>query len=110
MRLIDFGIARVDRPDEDTRTQTTRFAGTTSYMAPEQLTGRPRRSSDIYAMGVIAYEMLAGRRIASIAAGLVITVDGELEAVPIALDTDPARFAPVDTEGIVTDATDCIIR
>src|SRR5262249_23225247 len=53
LRLIDFGIARVDRPDEDTLTQTTRFAGTTQYMAPEQLAGRPRPASDIYAMGVI---------------------------------------------------------
>ena len=62
VRLIDFGIARVDRPDEETLTQTTRFAGTTQYMAPEQLAGRPSAASDIYAMGVLAYEMLSGRR------------------------------------------------
>jgi tRNA A-37 threonylcarbamoyl transferase component Bud32 len=62
VRLIDFGIASVDRPDQETLTHTTRFAGTTPYMAPEQLAGRPRRSSDIYAMGVLAYEMLTGRR------------------------------------------------
>lgn len=62
VRLIDFGIARVERPDEETLTQTTRLAGTTPYMAPEQLAGRPQASSDIFAMGVIAYEMLSGRR------------------------------------------------
>jgi len=62
VRLIDFGIARVDHPDRETRTRTTRFAGTTPYMAPEQLAGRPQGSSDIYAMGVIAYEMLSGQR------------------------------------------------
>jgi hypothetical protein len=61
-RLIDFGIARIDRPDSETLTQTTRFAGTTPYMAPEQLTGRPSAASDIYAIGVLAYEMLSGRR------------------------------------------------
>ncbi len=62
VRLIDFGIARVDRPDQDTLTHTTRFAGTTPYMASEQLAGRPQASSDIYAMGVLAYEMLSGQR------------------------------------------------
>jgi hypothetical protein len=61
-RLIDFGIARVDRPDEETLTRTTRFAGTTPYMAPEQLAGRPAAASDIYAMGVVAFEMLSGQR------------------------------------------------
>ena len=62
VRLIDFGIARVERPEQGTRTLTTRFAGTTMYMAPEQLTGHPQASSDVYAMGVLAYEMLSGRR------------------------------------------------
>lgn len=62
VRLIDFGIARVDRPGQEALTQTTRFAGTTQYMAPEQLAGRPQASSDIYAIGVLAYEMLSGRR------------------------------------------------
>ena len=62
VRLIDFGIARVDRPEQQALTHTTRFAGTTPYMAPEQLAGHPQPASDIYALGVIAYEMLAGRR------------------------------------------------
>ena len=62
VRLIDFGIARVDHPDQEMLTHTTRFAGTTPYMAPEHLAGRPQFSSDIYAIGVLAYEMLSGRR------------------------------------------------
>lgn len=62
VRLIDFGIARVDRPDNETLTHTTRFAGTTPYMAPEQLAGRPSAASDTYAIGVLAYEMLSGQR------------------------------------------------
>jgi serine/threonine protein kinase len=62
VRLIDFGIARVDHPDQETLTHTTRFAGTTMYMAPEQLAGRAEPASDVYAMGVLAYEMLSGQR------------------------------------------------
>ena len=62
VRLIDFGIARLGVDDREILTHTTRFAGTTPYMAPEQLAGRPQVSSDIFALGVIAYEMLSGRR------------------------------------------------
>jgi hypothetical protein len=62
VRLIDFGIARVDHGDLETVTRITQFAGTTPYMSPEQLAGKPQPASDIYAMGVIAFEMLAGRR------------------------------------------------
>ena len=62
VRLIDFGIASLDRSSEGTLTQTTRFAGTTSYMAPEQLKGHPEPASDVYAIGVIAWETVTGLR------------------------------------------------
>jgi serine/threonine-protein kinase len=62
VRLIDFGIARVDTGDRETVTRMTQFAGTTPYMSPEQLAGKPLPASDTYAMGVIAYEMLSGHR------------------------------------------------
>ena len=38
------------------------FAGTLSYAAPEQLMGKACAASDIYSLGVIAYEMATGRR------------------------------------------------
>ncbi len=62
VKLIDFGIASVlDKPTHalDHKTQA---AGTPEYMAPEQLTGAPTYASDVFALGVIAYEMLTGRR------------------------------------------------
>lgn len=61
VKIIDFGIATVrDSQIASTKT-TTAIAGTLAYMAPEQFMGKPQAASDIYALGVIAYEMLAGR-------------------------------------------------
>jgi len=59
-KIIDFGIATVQEPGEE-GTQLTQIAGTAFYMAPEQLVGKPEAASDIYALAVIAYEMLTGR-------------------------------------------------
>lgn len=58
--LLDFGIAKMESPD-DTRASTI-IAGTTQYMAPEQLLGRSSRSSDVFALAVMAHEMLTGQR------------------------------------------------
>jgi tetratricopeptide (TPR) repeat protein/tRNA A-37 threonylcarbamoyl transferase component Bud32 len=62
VKLIDFGIAKIRNPLKDGQTDITNFAGTVDYMAPEQLEGRASAASDIYALGVIAYEMVTGRR------------------------------------------------
>jgi serine/threonine protein kinase len=62
VKLIDFGIATVrDRPNP-TRVETTAVAGTVDYMSPEQMLGKPSASSDIYALGVLAYELVTGKR------------------------------------------------
>jgi hypothetical protein len=60
VKVIDFGIARVRGGHTETETGVRLIAGTTRYMAPEQLLGEPSESSDVYALGVMAYEMIAG--------------------------------------------------
>ncbi len=60
LRLViaDFGLAKVMA--HSSVYSNTQVSGTPSYMAPEQVTGRPGRQSDIYALGVMLYQMLAG--------------------------------------------------
>src|SRR5262249_46281106 len=62
VKLIDFGIAKARGFGERTRTGTIR--GKLSYMAPEQAFRRPLdRRADIYALGVLLWEMLVGRKL-----------------------------------------------
>jgi ABC-type oligopeptide transport system substrate-binding subunit len=60
IKLMDFGLARIgDRPR---LTQEGTLMGTLDYLAPEIIQGRPASvKSDLYALGVMAYELLTGR-------------------------------------------------
>ncbi|MDT5060046.1 MAG: hypothetical protein QOH63_505 [Acidobacteriota bacterium] len=62
VKLIDFGVATVKDSQVAANHATTMVAGTVGYMAPEQMLGKPSAASDTYALGVIAYEMVTGRR------------------------------------------------
>ena len=64
VEVLDFGIAKRSTehdPNEAKLTQQGMVLGTPPYMSPEQFTGQPIDvRSDIYALGVMAYEMLTG--------------------------------------------------
>jgi tRNA A-37 threonylcarbamoyl transferase component Bud32 len=61
VKLIDFGIAKIERDDVAPNTTTILVAGTVRYMAPEQFEGKHSRASDIYSMALIVCELLGGR-------------------------------------------------
>jgi serine/threonine-protein kinase len=76
VKVLDFGLAKIFRPETagawDSMTSPTLTArathagvilGTAAYMAPEQAKGQPAdRRADVWAFGVVFYEMLTGRR------------------------------------------------
>jgi eukaryotic-like serine/threonine-protein kinase len=74
--LSDFGLAIIVQSSRD-RLQTV--AGTVTYMAPEQLQGRPCPASDQYALAVVVYEWLSGDRLFS---GSFIEVASQHVLVP----------------------------
>lgn len=59
IKLSDFGLAR----NVDTRTEASELLGTVGYMAPELVTGgAATKATDVYACGIMLYEMLTGSR------------------------------------------------
>ena len=97
--IIDFGIASVI--DIDPASTSSRGRGTVQYMAPEQLLGHPSPSSDIFALGVIAFEMVTGRLPfnATTGAGIYVLQERGLTVTPRSLRPE----LPVAAE-------DCILR
>src|SRR6202022_235566 len=65
-KILDFGVARVTDSDAQATRQTDlgQLIGTLAYMSPEQVLADPLAldiRSDVYALGVILYELLAGK-------------------------------------------------
>ncbi len=67
VRIIDFGVARAidaDLEQADNQTRVGQIIGTPQYMSPEQFEADPNdldTRSDVYALGVVLYELVSGR-------------------------------------------------
>lgn len=89
LKVADFGIARA--VDDLQMTQTGMIVGTAHYLSPEQASGQPiTTSADLYAVGVVLFEMLTGR----------MPFDGD-QPVAIALkhvNEDPPALSIVNPE------------
>ena len=87
--LTDFGIAKIlDLEETADLTGTGMGIGTPEYMAPEQWTGKTSTLSDQYALGVVLYEMLTGRKPYSADTPAAILLKQATEPLP-----RPGQFA-----------------
>ena len=86
VKITDFGIARV--ADQVALTATGQVMGTVQYLAPEQATGKPATpSTDIYSLGIVAYEALTGKRPFTGESQMVIAM-AQIHDKPPAMDDD----------------------
>jgi eukaryotic-like serine/threonine-protein kinase len=84
-KVLDFGVAQMAQSEE---TSAGAVAGTAAYMSPSQLNGNPADGrSDIFALGLVLYEMASGKRPsrqalkppANVPAGLAVLINGCLQ-------------------------------
>lgn len=102
-KLLDFGIAAVlDRaePSDATQTQLRRF--TPQYASPEQLTGgNITTATDVYALGVVLYQLLAGRLPYDVQTG---ASDAERQLICETVPAPPSRLTAASTDSSEADA------
>ncbi len=95
-KILDFGVARATNADIQAVTLQTdagQIVGTLPYMSPEQAAGDPADldvRSDVYSLGVVMYELLAGR--------LPYAVQGKLlpETLRLIREQEPSRLSSID--------------
>jgi tetratricopeptide (TPR) repeat protein len=106
VKILDFGIAKVTDPaGGEVLTQAGVIFGTPEYLSPEQALGdRVDARSDLYATGVIAFEMLTGRRPFESTEKVRIISMHLSHAVPRMADVNPAVAVPVPVEEAVQQA------
>ncbi len=103
VKILDFGLARITEGDVAAATMTTEIGmikGTLPYMAPEQARGDSADidvRADVYALGVILYEMISGRRPYDVARRALI------EAVRVICEEKPAPLRDASSNSRIID-------
>jgi eukaryotic-like serine/threonine-protein kinase len=92
LKLLDFGLAKRTAPGvtSSTMTSASLIVGTPDYMAPEQARAQPTDArTDIYALGVMAFELLAGRLPYTAGSSVDLVMQHLAAPVPRLSDLDP---------------------
>lgn len=110
-KILDFGIARATEQEQAEPTDPDRprvVMGTVPYMSPEQIRGEPNEidtRSDIYALGAVCYELIAGRTPHGTEdLPPVEAVDTVMESDPIPMNEVASERVPRDLERIICKA------
>jgi serine/threonine-protein kinase len=111
VHIVDFGLAKVpvenlsvlDADGRRSLTQAGVLFGTIAYMAPEAALGmrNVERRSDLYALGVVLYEMLAGKHPFTATAPADVFAAHRLDTPPPIAERSPGVVVPAELEAVV---------
>jgi WD40 repeat protein len=96
-QVTDFGLAKLVQEEDSSLTLSAMMLGSPSYMAPEQADGRHREvttATDVYGLGAVLYELLAGRP-PFLAASPLATAKRVVEEAPAPLPAAPRDLSTV---------------
>ena len=102
VKVLDFGLVKNLEEKGEALTQTGLFMGSPKYMSPEQIRGgKVDARADVYALGVMMYEMLAGKVPFEDANSVNILMAHVNEQVPFMHELNPNVFVPPSIETLV---------
>jgi eukaryotic-like serine/threonine-protein kinase len=107
VKVLDFGIAKLrDGTPVDDVTHVGQMVGTFDYMAPEQMAGNCVPQSDVFTLGVVIYEMIAGVRPYGTAPGPAAMLAALLGTTPERLPNVPPLLADIVARCLERDPED----
>jgi hypothetical protein len=95
VKVLDFGIARLRKEQDARLTAEGSIAGTPGYMAPEQIRAESVDGrTDLYALGLVTFEMMAGRAAFNSTSAPALLVDQMTTPLPTLGSVSPGRAFP----------------
>jgi len=102
VKVLDFGIARLDGTDRDTATQAGLIFGTAKYISPEGAEGKPvTPAADVYSIATVLYQCLAGRTPFEADSPVQILLQHMHTAAPDLRSIARASYVPVPIAAVI---------